>query len=288
MMRWTSDIFAFIVALVLLTSCEKPVIEDNANSGNGNVVLRFSADGTRSSIANYFNRLNVQLFDDTGAKVFDKVKTQQSGDSGFGSLSLDLSECEYTVVAVGHSSKISATIKSPQQVTFTASDGEKLTDTFCYCGSVSVSDDSPIAQECPMLRATAMVRFCFNDSEMPETFARMVFDYSGGSANFNPTNLQGITKSQQSESRPSVSSQEYAIYTFPYLSESGTLKITATATTADGSSIRQRIFENVPVTRNRITTYTGTFFEEGDGHMQQSGISFTVNGEWDGEDCYEF
>ena len=274
-----------LLAIALLTACGKPYYDDGVGVGDGNVTLRFLTDATRAGVADYFTKLNVQLFAQDGSKVFDKVKTQQAGDAHFGMMNMELSEGTYTVVAVGHSSTISATIKSPTSVQFTASDGEKLTDTFCYCEPL-VFDGSAITQDCLMQRATAMVRFIFTDEETPDNVVRMRFDYTGGSANFNPTTLQGITKSTQSEAR--TLSDEYRIYTFPYLSDSGTLKITANALSTDGSTVKQRVFENVPVTRNRITTLQGTFFADSDFNTTQSQIGFSVNGEWDGEDVYEF
>jgi hypothetical protein len=52
--------------------------------------------------------------------------------------------------------------------------------------------------------------------------------------------------------------------------------------------IRQRTFDAVPVTRNRITTYTGHFFEDGDGQFTQSDFGFVVHADWDGEDVHTF
>ena len=148
-------------------------------------------------------------------------------------------------------------------------------------------DGSAVAQDCQMQRVTAMVRFIFTD-DMPDDVARIKFDYTGGSANYNPTTLQGITKSTQSESRPAVPSQEYAIYTFPYLSESGVLKITITPLASDGSAIREpRIITDVPVTRNRITTLTGALFGGGEFGKDTNGFTFTVE-DWGVEDVFEF
>ena len=57
---------------------------------------------------------------------------------------------------------------------------------------------------------------------------------------------------------------------------------------ADGNTLRQRVFESVPVTRNRITTYQGQFFDGTEGNFTQSTFGFSVNGEWSGEDNYDF
>ena len=72
------------------------------------------------------------------------------------------------------------------------------------------------------------------------------------------------------------------------MSDKGTLKLTISALTADGVVITQKVIDGVPVNRNRITTYSGPLFGEGQGEITQQGFGFTVNGDWDGEDCYEF
>ena len=72
------------------------------------------------------------------------------------------------------------------------------------------------------------------------------------------------------------------------MATSGTLHMTCSALSSDGTVIRQRTFDAVPVTRNRITTYTGHFFEDGDGQFTQSDFGFVVHADWDGEDVYTF
>ena len=279
-----------ITAALMLTSCEKAVLPA-ADQASESVTLTFQAnfsDITRAtSISGYFTKLNVQLFTTDGQKVLDKVKTQTADSEDFGTMSLKLTPGTYTVVAVGHSSKVSASIKSPEVCQFTASNGEKLTDTFCHCSQIVVGS-SAADYTLPMYRAVAMVQFCLTDDQIPDNFAFFKMDYTGGSANFNPTTLEGITKSSQSENRIRNSLDIYQSYTFPYLSATGTLKMTCTATDADGTIIRQRVFDAVPVTRNRITTYTGPFFADGDGQFTQSDFSFVVHADWDGIDYHEF
>ena len=279
----------YLIAALLLASCEKPVI-DGSPVDSGNVSLTFEPtrkDYTRGTSVTAFKKLNVMLFDAQGNRVFDKVKTQLSSDEDFCTLSLQLTAGTYWVVAVGHSSTISATIKSPEVVQFTASEGEKLTDTFCHCSQITIGGDGNTFT-LPMYRAGAMVQFCLTDKSVPDDFAYFLTEYTGGSANFNPQTLEGITKSTQSEKRIRNDLMIHQCYTFPYMATSGTLRMTCSALSSDGTVIRKRVFEDVPVTRNRITTYRGHFFEEGDGNITQSGFGFTVNGQWEGEDIYEF
>ena len=275
---------------IALTSCEAPLLNDTPAD---NITLTFTPttiDMTRATnAANYFTKLNVQLFDHNGDKVFDKVKTQLSTDDDFCTMSLNLAPGTYTIVAVGHSSTKSATIKSTESVQFTATDGEKLTDTFCHCSQITVPTvSSATTQTLPMYRATSMIQFVLTDETVPTNFSHFLIEYTGGSANFNPTTLEGTTKSTQSERRIRNSLNIHQAYTFPYNATSCTLKMTCTALASDGSSIRVRHFDAVPVTRNRITTYTGNFFTDGDGTFTQSDFGFVVHTDWDGEINYDF
>ena len=274
------------MAALLLTACENPVIDEQ----QGNVTLTFSvtnSDVTRGTvtIGDYFTKLNVMLFDADGAKVFDKVRTQLATDDDFGTLNAALQEGTYTVVAVGHSSLVSATIKSPQMVQFTAKDGQKLTDTFCYCGDVTIGD-TPEQFQLKMHRVCAMVEVVATDETVPDGFARVVIGYTGGSANFNPTTFEGTTKSTQSEAR--IKADRYQVFTFPYMATTGTLKMTLSMQTADGTVLAVKTIDEVPVTRNRITRYTGHLFDNTPGEITETGFGFTVDADWDGIDDYTF
>lgn len=142
-----------------LSSCEKPIQID----GSVPVALTFTPtfrDATTratNTAGNYFSKLNIQMFDAAGEKVFDKVKTQTKDEDDFGTFSLKLKPGTYWIVAVGHSSKNSATIKSPEAVQFTASDGEKLTDTFCHCSQITIGEDAA-EFTLPMYRVGAMIQ----------------------------------------------------------------------------------------------------------------------------------
>ena len=285
-----------IIALVGLTGCEKPILPDEESSGttaDGKVVFVFQTESgdvvTRaaSDIAGHASKLNVQLFDEDGQKVFSSVRTQTKDEDGFGRLSVELADGVYTVVAVAHSSARSATIKSPEVVQFTAQDGEKLTDTFCHVSTVEVSGESH-SFTLPMYRAVAMVQLHLTDDTLPEDVWYIKADYSGGSANVNPTSLEGITKSNQSERRIKNDLRLHQFFTFPYMSETGTLKMTISATTSDGTVLRQRTFDAVPVKRNRITTYEGKLFGDGEWTSTMSDFSFVVNADWEGEDRFTF
>lgn len=273
-----------LLAVLLLTACEKVVLDDD-----GGTHLRFiptTAD-TRGtvSIGDYFSRLAVQLFDADGQKVWSQSKTQTRDDDDFGTLSVGLTADTYTVVAVGHSSPVTPTIKSTELVQFTAKDGVKNSDTFCHYGQVTVNEDGGY-HELRMNRVTAMVTFEFTDTDMPAAFQQLKIEYTGGSANFNPTTSKGCTKSSQTELR--AKGTQYAVFTFPYMATECTLKMTLNALDAKGSVLTTKTLTDVPVTRNRITRCMGPLFGDDDYDIYQTAFGISVNPDWDGEDFYEF
>lgn len=279
--------FVGLAVGLILTACEKTVLDENED---GNVTLSFiptTADATRGTvvIGDYFSRLAVQLFDENGNKVFDKVKTQTRDDNDFGVLHVGLRAGTYSVVAVGHSSPVTPTIKSTEMVQFTEKDGIKNSDTFCHYGQVTVSEDGGY-HELRMNRLTAMIVFTFTDETLLENFAGIRCDYTGGSANFNPSTGEGCTKSSQSELRGR--SERYCFFTFPYLDADGVLKATLYALDKDKNVLTTKTLTDIPITRNRITKCTGPLFGEGDYEIYQTAFGITVDPEWDGVIEYTF
>lgn len=252
---------------VLLISCEKELWQEERQAADGNLVLAYRTDSLR--------KMNVQLFRQDGSKLLDHVQTQTSDDAGFGRMVLKADTGRYVLVAVGHSSAVSASIKSPQQVVFTAKDGRKLTDTFCAVVELH-TDGSQQLITLPLQLVTACVSFRFTDA-LPVGTTALRFDYSGGSANVNPSTLEGCTRSTQSELRAVSSNGVYEIWTFPYMARNGVLKVTVNTLDAHGAMLYSRTMSGVPVSRGKVTNVSGSLIPS------DTGIGFVVNDDWDGE-----
>ena len=265
--RWTFS----LLALFALTSCEKAIDPEVAKKNDdGNVVVEFRGYGSAEKVA-------LMAFTTDGSRALSKVKTGVPTEP----LNLSLTPGDYVLVAVAHSSDVTPTLKSPQQVQFNARDGRKLTDTYCLAMPYTVEHDQPVSVEMPLRHATAAVRFRLAD-ELPDDVTALRFDYSGGSANVNPSTLEGCTKSNQSELRPVVQPQEYVIYTFPYMAADGVLKITVCCLDAHGSVVQQATLGNVSVVRGKVTTIDGCLFSD-----TGTTLGFTVD-DWNGEDIHNF
>jgi len=290
----------FAVAGMMMTGCEKFILPDDAVSdgdmGRTEVTLRFSPysteDFTRSTelLTNQCSRLSVAVFKNDGTKV--KSINQKLGDAGYGSVSMTLAEGTYKVVAIAHnSSEGNATITSIEKVTFASN---KMSDTFSYCGTLDVGEDD-IDEDITLKRVVAMIRLTLNEN-IPNNVQRLKFYYTGGSSTLNPSTGYGCVNSKQTEYRYThddndMSISVYEIYTAPH-EQNDVLKIVITALDADGSTINEWTMDNVPVTRNKITTWTGTLFNGGSGggtgDSSSGGISISLDEEWSGEIDYNW
>ena len=83
----------------------------------------------------------------------------------------------------------------------------------------------------------------------------------------------------------SAGQRVFEVYTLPH-EETDVLKIVVSVYNSNDDVLAEHTFENVPVTRNKITQYTGEFL----GGNSRTGSSFnlTANDEWEGKDNYTF
>ena len=231
-----------------------------------------------TSITTIVTRLDVWLYADGHE---EQAVHQTSSDADFGTLALTLDKRQtYTLYAVAHRDA------EPAQLTggVVSWQSGKTTHTLFYTQTFSPADVTTL--DCQMDRIVGQFSLKTTDA-LPATAQSITISVDDAPMQWNVAGY-GTTKSSQSENRARSADNTYEIYTFPYMSSTGTLKITASAITQDGTVIQQRVFENVPATRNRITTYRGAFFSGDAGEITQSGFIFTVNGDWDGEDEHEF
>ena len=286
----------------MATACEKPILDESSeassSAADANVILRFtqyeqeafsvgsgSAVATRAAtnITELCSRLNIAIFDGEGTKV--NTVAQKEGDASYGTVVLSLAAGTYKLVVIAHNCDGSATITSTEKVTFP---NNKVTDTFYYYGDLVVSNEKQ-TYDLTLTRAVAMFRLVLTDEEVPSNVAKIKFYYVGGSSTFSPKDGYGCVNSKQTEIRTVVADGVYEIYTLPHTEEDVLTKLTVTALDANDNTIKERIFENVPVVRNQVTRYTGSFFGNGGGGSTGSGdFRMTADPEWDSVNGYTF
>ena len=281
--------FMLFALALLAAACEKPVIdEDLVATKDANVILHFTQYQqeafTRSAtdITNLCSRLNIAIFDAEGTKV--KTVAQKEGDASYGTVALSLAAGTYRLVVIAHNCDGSATITSEEKVTFP---NNKVTDTFYYYGDLVVGTEKQ-SYDLTLTRAVAMFRMVLTDESVPSKVAKLKFYYLGGSSTFSPKAGYGCVNSKQTEIRPVSTDGIYEIYTLPHTEEDVLTKLTVTALDANDDVIKERTFENIPITRNQVTRYTGSFFGSGGGETGSGDFRMTADPDWDAVNGYTF
>ncbi len=286
-----------VVCLLTMVSCERLEM-DEENGGTGTKVtfrvtafeqVPFGQGASRewvvsraggTELGEACSRMNLSVF-----RGDEKVKSvsQKSTDADFGQVSLSLPEGNYTVVVIGHSCDGSATITSPEKVTFP---NNKVTDMFYWCDDLEVGS-AGLTQDVELERAVSMFRLVVTGT-IPSNVACMKFYYTGGSSTFCPLTGYGNVNSRQTvnlDVQDGVRDGDrtsFDVFTCLH-ADRGTLKMTVTALDAADNTIAERVFEDVGMQRNMITRYTGDFFATGGGGSGSSSGTFSmkVQAEWD-------
>lgn len=284
-----------LCALFVFAGCEKPVIEGEDQGNKTDIVskgefrLTFNAmqveqtpfyapsknDGATQNLAEACSRISFVVFD--GDKKVSSTH-QTSSEKSFGSVSVNLDKGTYTLVIIAHNGLANSTFTSPSKISFK---DNKVTDTFYYCQQFVV--DEPKNYDIVLSRAVAMFNLAITDTT-PSDVKLMKFYYTGGSSTFNALEGRGCVDSRQTEYREVPASaysgeSSYELFTFPH-NDGRTLKMDVTALDSSGKeALYHQIFEDVPVTVNKVTHYTGCFFGGADagGHTN---VSVKVTNSW--------
>lgn len=292
-MKNVRNLCLLVLSLVLLTGCEKTMLDEQSSKQDGNVVLKLSLYeqipfSTRSlqDIRQLCTRVNVAFFQN-GTKV--KTVSQKADDASFGTVSLTLDAGVYQVVVIAHNCSGSATISSAEKVTFPSN---VVTDTFYYEGELTVAS-SQDTYELVLQRPVAMFRLQLTDV-LPSNAHKIRFYYTGGSSTFNPSTGFGCVNSRQTVMMDIEDGQQvFEVYTFPH-ELNDFLKITVTIYDSGENILKEQVFEQVPVTVDQITVFTGSFFGGSGGGggggnpNAPSGITMKADGDWSDISSYGF
>ena len=272
-MKRKTLILSFYSLLIFLTigmvSCEKPIIDERTGNeipAEANVILHFvqyeqeAFTRAATDITELCSRLNIALFDADGTKV--KTVAQKEGDASYGTVALSLAAGTYRLVVIAHNGEGSATITSEEKVTFP---NNKVTDTFYYYGDLVVTSEKQ-NYDLTLTRAVAMFRLVLTDESIPSTVAKMKFYYLGGSSTFSPQDG----------------------YTLPHTEDDVLTKLTVTALDGNDNIIKEKVFEDIPVTRNQVTRYTGSFFGNSGGETGSGDFRMTADPDWDAVNSFTF
>lgn len=276
------QLLAYLSCFFLFVCCEAPYVGNpSVEEDNANIVLNVSGfqvtpfeDNTSSSLSSdtraeqaiteVCSRLTFAVYQgDTKYRLV----TQKQGDTGFGTVAFSLPQGIYTVAIIGYSGD-GCTVNSLEKITL-----KGLKDSFLYCSELEVTNQKT-TYDVKLKRIVAKFLLSLVDEEIPDDVQKMRFTYSGGCTTFSALTSYGSTSggTQTVNLDVATGQRQFEVYTIPH-DETGTLKMTITALDANGNTVKERVFENVPVRCNAITTYTGTFFE---GTSESGDVSFLL------------
>ncbi len=285
-------IFAVTMAM---TSCDKQKVSLNPvnDEGSNKVTIKVSSfekipfgastkAGTKT-LSDLCTKVNFAIFD---GETKEESVVQNADDEGFGTISLHLKQGVHQIVVIAHNGDASASISTPDKVSFSNKTTQKMTDTFFYYGDITVGKDEQV-YNLNLERAVAMIRFDIAD-EIPEQATKMKFYYTGGSSTLNPIDGYGCVNSKQTEIFDiEAGIKRFEMFTFPH-AVNDTLSMTVSAIDVNENVIKEKSFDEVPVTVNMITSYSGNFFEGETSSYTMSQIAINAGGEWAGEKEFEY
>lgn len=283
---------SLIIASTLTTSCEKVVLDEttsgNNNEGNTptpNISIRITGVGNEKyeenaaktsraaqPIEELCTRINLAIYQN-GERVC--YVNQKSTDNDFGHFNINIPAGLYTLMIVAHSGESSATTTNLRKITFNG----KVTDTFHYADSLFEVHETNSPVEITLERVVGMFRLDITD-HIPNDVSRLKFYYTGGSSTLDGLTGTGCVDSKQTEYRNVTSGVNlYEVYTFPHNPEKP-ITMTITAQDANESTVEERIFENIGISKNKITRYRGDFFSSTTTTSKDFNVSMTANPEW--------
>lgn len=284
---------AMAAVLFMTVSCSDRVHTDLKDADTGKVPVTFRVSsidqvpfgsGTRSQVpvSSVASHISFAIYTDDRKEQVNQV----SSDEGFGTVSLNLSTGTHTVVVIAHNGDGNPTMTDIRKISFNNKETLKMTDTFLYYAEINVTS-APQVYDLNLERAVAMFQLKLTDTSVPAQVTRFQFDYTGGSNSVDATTGLGATKSTQSETIVvSSGEKEYGVYTF-VRGDGNTLNMKVSAIDVYGNAVKEQTFE-VPVTRNRITRYSGEFFKGGCLEFTSADYQMTADDAWAGTDDLSF
>lgn len=298
-MRNLTHALLLLLLLTIGSSCQKVAIdeiEEGKNSNENTVTAKFRIsqleqipfDALQNSkvraadIKQACSHLFFAVYTTSGDRK--TYKSQNSTDSDFGIFSLSLEKGTYRFVALAYNSNYNPTNSTdPTKINF--GNNGKMSDTFLWSGDVTIDDN--IEKDIVLKRAVAAFRLVTTDN-IPDNVAKINFRYTGGSSTLNAITGKGNANSKQDETftvNETGKPATFTVFTFPK-DDANVLKMQITALDTNGNTVASRNFDDVPITRNKVTEYKGLLFGKTGGNNTEGtdsqSLRLSVSEAWDG------
>lgn len=201
-----------------------------------------------------FKSLDIALFPTKADTVYRYKQT--STDSDYGSLSVKLPVGKYVLVALATVKTSGVTIVSPTEVNFA---NNYVMDNVYVCDTIEVKSNTSNTINCVMKRAVAGFRLKLTNQDV-SALSKVTFDVEGNcSAHLSATDgLSTVSEGYSREVDVSTHTKVNLISFYMFLcSDQETVNITIKLYDSDGTLIKTKVFSDVVLKRNYMTTYTG-------------------------------
>ena len=283
-----------VLCVVLFSACmastnETPMVQKSRLSVDFSTFQVEVEDMSRNSrtapaLSDVADRLSFAVFKSDGTLVEDCTIHQEKTSSGtdFGSVEIELYPGSYKMVVVAHGGSEKANIES---VTSVILPGTTYTDTFTKVADFTVVSNQNSSLSQTLDRITSAFVLKLNDTP-PANASRIEVILNNGAPAPNPLRINpgtGLAENNWLQTR-SFTPEEITNETTPahvyYISKSLPFALTVKATAYDSADkeIIRHIIPDVPLTPNKKTVATGTFFQS-----SASGF-FTITSDWDSDD----
>lgn len=276
--------------ILLLCSCSSDIIAEHADAGSKAkkdikfVISPYETELMRASTSEAFTRLSFVLFPTIPGDTI--VVEQEKNDGNFATVSAAVPFGTYELVVVGHNGSENAIVESAENISF---QDNKITDTFCHYQTVEITSETSSTMEIKLKRSVAKMEVKVTDA-LPEWLAKVQIIATGGGVALNPKT--GLAAAEAVQNKTSeikdiwLGTKFCTFSTYTFLPSDGEVNMSFTVNAIDGTgeTILSRLFDNVPMTVNQITRYTGEFFNS----SSEVGGKITADAAWEEENEYSF
>lgn len=260
------------------TTLAKSDIGDWESGEDSDITINGTETKSRST-TEAVKRMTFSLIGEDGSEVVSQQKN--SDDEGYMTLSTEVPEGKYELVAFGHNGASSVSVGEGK----TIAPSGKLTDSFLYYKELDLTGSSK-TKDITLDRCVAKFTLKHTD-KMPDGVTSVVIEVSGGGKVLDATTGLATESADLSSTIdiPSTAigtaNNTFSIYAF-LTDEEDEVDVTVTAKDKDGKTLAKHEFKDVELEVNMQTIYTGSFFK------RSQGFTASVNTEWKDSNEVEF
>ena len=231
---------------------------------------------SRAALADACSNLN--YFRYVGGELANSI-AQTSADEDFGTITDKMDYGTHELYFIGH--KAGSVTMTDGVATF-----DKVNDTFSYYTSVVVDEDSDPSMTISMPRRVAKFELVAADV-LPTTLSTVVVTIEGAATALDVKNGVGAAVATQTKTitvpASNIGKTNCTFGSYVFLPDGvEAVNVTYTFKDADGGTLAEHAFTDVPMETNYITRYTGNALSD------DFNGAVTAQSEWGGENDFSF